>query len=84
MQRFHRTELIACICALSAAIAVAAKAAEFELQCTSDDKFLQIYSDHEVEQARCKSIAERVLRAYAFISQQAAWKNLDILRANPL
>ena len=84
MQRFQRMGLIACICALSAVFAVEAKAAEFELQCTSDDKFLQIYSDHEVEQARCKAIAGRVLKAYAFISQQAAWKNPDILRANPL
>ena len=84
MQRFHSTGWVACICALSALVVVEARAAEFELQCASDDKFLQIYSDHEVEPARCKSIAGRVLKTYAFIGKLAAWKNQDILRANPL
>ena len=84
MQRFHWMGLSACICAIAAVVAVEASAADFELQCASDDKFLQIFSDHEVEQARCKAIAERVLKSYAFISKLAAWKNQDILRANPL
>lgn len=84
MQRFHGIKSIACVCALLAGFAIQAAAAEFELQCTSDDKFLQIHSDHEVDQARCKAIGERVLKAYAFISKTAAWKNQDILRAVPL
>lgn len=84
MRHFHRVRLIAHVCALFTVLAVETKAAEFELQCASDDKFLQIYSDHEVAQERCKAIGERVLKAYAFISKTAAWKNQDILRANPL
>ena len=76
--------LVGCLCVLSATFAVPAAGADFELQCVSDDKFLQIYSDHAVDQARCQSIASRVLKAFAFISKEAAWVNPGILRANPL
>jgi hypothetical protein len=76
--------VLGCLCLLSAAFAAQAEDEGFELQCVSADKFLQIYSDHAVDQTRCKSIAERVLRAYAFIGKQESWSNPDLLRANPL
>lgn len=69
---------------LSAAFAGQAKAATFELLCVSDDKFLQIYADHPVDRARCKSIAARVIKAYAFAGERSSWRNPSLLWAKPL
>lgn len=48
------------------------------------DKFLQVWSDHKIEQARCKWIAERVRKAYAYDSQQECWKDQGPLFKNTL
>ena len=83
MQRLRSVGLLlGCACLLFAAFAARAADEQFELKCVSE--FLQVYSDHPVDQARCKAIAERAIKAYAFIAKQAAWKDPGILRANPL
>lgn len=85
MQRLRSAGLLlGCACLLFAAFAAEAGDEQFELKCVADGGFLQVYSDHPVDQARCKAIAERALKAYTFISRQAAWKEPGILRAKPL
>ena len=76
--------LLGCAGLLSAAFAGHASDENFKLQCTADGEFLQVYSDGTVDPARCKAIAERALKAYAFITKHAEWKDPAILRANPL
>lgn len=76
--------LLGCLYLLSAALAVQAEAASFELQCVSDDKFLRIHADHAVDPARCAAIAERVLKAHAFSGKQSSWRNPKLLWAKPL
>lgn len=60
------------------------KAEDFDLAYTSEDKFLEIYTDHPVDPARCKAISERVLKAYDFVASQEGWHDNKILRAKPL
>ncbi|QFY42160.1 hypothetical protein F6R98_05535 [Candidatus Methylospira mobilis] len=57
---------------------------EFELQCISNDQFIRIYSDHTIDQTRCKSIANTALKAYAFVSKQDSWSNTIPLVEKPL
>lgn len=57
---------------------------DYELLFTTPDKWLQVWSDHAVDQARCKMIADRVRNAYMFVSKQEAWSNQDLLFKNPL
>lgn len=75
--------LLGCLCLLPAGTARAGDG-PFALQCVADDPFLQVHADHPVSMARCKAIAARALKAYAFISGKAAWANPGILRAKPL
>ena len=56
----------------------------FALKCKSDNGFLEVYSDHPVDAARCKTVVARALKAYAFVGDRAAWKNPGILTAKPL
>jgi hypothetical protein len=58
--------------------------ANFPLRCQSGDGFLQIVSDRELEAARCKSHIDRVLKAYAFVTGAASWKDRGLLTAQPL
>ena len=76
--------LLGCFYLLAAVLTVQAKAAEFELQCVSEDGFLRIHADHPVDQARCKSIAGRVIEAYAFSAKQSSWSDAKPLWARPL
>ena len=76
--------LLGLLCLTAASVTAQADDRKFELQCHSDDRFLQVYADHPVESARCRSIVGRVLKAYAFITKQADWKNPGILWAKPL
>ncbi len=57
---------------------------DFQLQYVSSDKFLQIYSDHKIDQDRCKWISDRVHKAYDFDNKQESWHNPDLLFAKPL
>lgn len=57
---------------------------EYELLYSTPDKFLQVWSDHKIDQGRCKWIAERVGKAYTFDSQQECWKDQDLLYKNIL
>ncbi len=59
-------------------------AQEFELQYVTPDKFLEIYADHPVDQARCQAVAARIAKVYAFLEQREGWKNPALLRAKPL
>jgi len=76
--------LIGCFCLLFSVFTVYAQDDEFELQCISDDRFLQIYSDHAIDQTSCKSIVDHILNAYAFVSTQESWSNTIPLAAKPL
>ena len=58
--------------------------ANFPLRCQSDDGFLQILSDRELDAGRCKSHVARVMRAFAFVTEAAAWKDRGLLSAQPL
>jgi hypothetical protein len=72
---------------LCLAIATAAPGSgeeNFTVKCKSDDGFLEVYSDHAVDPARCKAIAGRVLKTFAFVAERAAWKDRSILTARPL
>ncbi len=85
MQRFRWAQLFfASLGLLVAAFAAHASDENFKLMCTADGEFLQVSSDHSVPEARCKAIAERALKAYAFITKQSEWKDPGIVRANPL
>jgi hypothetical protein len=57
---------------------------DFALQYVSADKFLQIYSDHKIDIARCKWISDRVRKAYDFDNAQESWHNQELLFAKPL
>jgi len=67
----------------SASLAVRAED-EFEIQYVTPDKFLEIWSDHKIDQARCKSICDRVMKAYQFNAKQESWKNPELLYKQPL
>ena len=82
--RFLRAFLLAFCLILGSSAAVQAKEEHFELLYTSEDKFLEIYSDHEVDPARCKAVSDRVIKAYDFITRQESWHNPSILHAKPL
>ena len=85
MNAFRRT--LAWSTFLLAGIAPAASLANeanFTVQCKSDDGFLHVYSDHPVDAARCKAIAARALKAYAFVTDRAAWKDRGLLTGKPL
>lgn len=87
MDRNRTRRTSALLVSLSLAVAAPALAAvddNFHLRCKSDDGFLEIYSDHAVDAARCKAIAGRVLKTYAFVTERAAWKDKSILTARPL
>ena len=78
------TLLLGLLCLTASSVAAQANDRKFELQCRSDDQFLQVYADHPVESARCRSIVDRILKTYAFITKQADWKNPGIVWAKPL
>src|SRR5689334_16980763 len=56
----------------------------FPQRCQSDDGFLRILSDRDLDPARCKSHIARVLKAYAFVTARSAWKEPSYLTAQPL
>ncbi len=72
------------LCLALATPASPADEENFALKCKSDDGFLEVYSDHAVDGARCKAIAGRVLKAFAFVADRAAWRDRGILTARPL
>lgn len=57
---------------------------DFDLLYVTPDKFLQIWSDHKIDEGRCKLICDRVLKAYGFVAQQESWKNPELLYGAPL
>lgn len=57
---------------------------DYELLYTTPDKWLQVWSDHAIDQGRCKSIAERVRKAYEFDMKQEEWSNKELLYKTPL
>jgi hypothetical protein len=56
----------------------------FPQRCQSDDGFLVILSDRNLDPARCKAHVTRVLKAYAFVTERSKWKDPSLLRAQPL
>lgn len=54
------------------------------VRCQSSDSFLQIQSDRDLDPARCQAHVARVLKAYAFVTERAAWKDRSLLTAQPL
>lgn len=74
--------LIGLVCAANAFSAQGPAA--YPLRCQSGDGFLRIVSDRELDAARCKSHVERVLKAYAFVTDAASWKDRGLLTAQPL
>lgn len=74
--------MLACV-AIAPAVSPANEE-KFTLQCKSDDGFLHVYSDHRVDPARCKAIASRALKSFAFVTDRAAWKDRGLLTAKPL
>ncbi len=75
---------VLCLAVAAATPAAASNEEDFHLQCKSDDSFLEIYSDHAVDAGRCKAIAARVLKAYAFVADKSAFKDRAVLKAKPL
>lgn len=76
--------LVASLCMGPAHQSLHAQGDGLELQFTSDDQFIQIWSDHTLDQDRSEWIAERVYDAYEFVSEQEAWRDEDILWSTPL
>lgn len=58
--------------------------ANYPQRCQSDDGFLRILSDRELDPVRCKSHVARVMKAFAFVTERAAWKDRSLLTARPL
>jgi hypothetical protein len=56
----------------------------FPLRCQSDDSFLHILSDRDLDPARCKSHVARVMRSFNFVTERAGWKDRGLLTAQPL
>ena len=71
--------LFAWLLPLFAASQVQANDDDYQLLYTTPDKWLEVWSDHAIGKARCKSIADRVQKAYMFVSQQEAWRKQDLL-----
>jgi hypothetical protein len=71
--------LLAVVLSVFAASPVQSSDDDYELLYSTPDKWLEVWSDHAIDQARCKSIADRVRRAYIFDSKQEAWRNEDLL-----
>ncbi|MGA0024074.1 MAG: hypothetical protein ACO3F9_05445 [Burkholderiales bacterium] len=57
---------------------------KYPLRCQSDDGFLLILSDRALDPERCKSHVARVIKAFAFVADSAAWKDRGPLTAQPL
>jgi hypothetical protein len=57
---------------------------EYRLLYSTSDKFIQVWSDHEIDQRRCQWIAGRVRKAYSFDSQQERWSDPKVLYQSPL
>lgn len=57
---------------------------DYKMLYSSGDKFIQIWSDHEIDRQRCEAIAERVRKAYTFDSEQEHWSDQKVLFQNPL
>ena len=76
--------LLGILCMAIAPAAEAAREEDYVLKCKSDDAFLQVYAAHAIDPGRCKVIVARVLKAYAFVGERAAWKDKDLLTAQPL
>lgn len=68
----------------AAYVFAAGSPAKYPLRCQSDDGFLHILSDRDLDPARCKSHAARVMKAFVFVTERAGWKNRDLLTARPL
>ena len=82
---YRRTlALWALLCAGIAPTAILANEEKFTVQCKSDDGFLHVYSDHPVDPARCKAIAARATKTFAFVTDRAEWKDRGLLTAKPL
>jgi hypothetical protein len=83
MTRFRCALLLLGLLHMTIAPATASDA-DFTLKCQSVDRFLEVYSDHAVDAARCEAIVARVLKAFAFVTARAAWKDRSLLTARPL
>ncbi|MBX9771777.1 MAG: hypothetical protein K2X29_10420 [Candidatus Obscuribacterales bacterium] len=57
---------------------------DYELLYTTPDKWLQVWSDHAIDQSRCKMITDRVRKAYSFVAKEEGWSNPELLYKNPL
>jgi len=53
-------------------------------ECESGDGFVRVDAERAIDRTRCLAIAERVVRAYAFVAAEAGWTRQDRLRAKPL
>ena len=84
MTRFRIALLLLGLLHMPVALAAALNEANFSLKCKSGDGFLEVYSDHGVDPARCNAIVARVLRSFAFVTERAAWKDRSLLTARPL
>ena len=70
--------------ALLADISGSSAAEEFRLLYSTSDRFIQVWSDHDIDQQRCRWIADRVRKAYTFDEQQECWTDQKILYQSPL
>ncbi len=85
MNAFRRTlTRLALLCIAIAPLASSANDEKFTVVCKSDDGFLQVFSDHPVDAARCKAIAARALKSFTFVTDRAGWKDRALLTAKPL
>ena len=74
--------LLAFLCMANAP--AAENPANFPVRCQSDDGFLLVLSDRELDPARCRAHVARVLKAYAFVTERSGWKDRAPLTAQPL
>lgn len=58
--------------------------AKYPLRCQSDNGFLHVRSDRALDPARCKAHVARMMKAFAFVTERAAWKDQGLLTARPL
>jgi hypothetical protein len=76
--------LLGCLLWLAAPAAAGADGGTSTRQCASADGFVRVQSERAINPARCLAVAERVVRAYAFVAAVASWNRQDRLRAKPL
>lgn len=85
MKRLRRTLALCTLLNLALAPAAwGAREEDYTLQCRSGDRVLEVYAAHRVDPARCAAIAARVMKAFAFVAESAAWRDRSLLTARPL